>query len=227
MLNSNEDKQSSDDPDYEEANEEGNGLGQAVGLREAQAESEEVRTEVTPAENESGVRRRRGRKKVQKKHGVPISENDVSENGEEDEKRKLEKIEQRRELMRKHMEEVKWQAVHKILNEKGRKEREKEKKAKKEKEDQIAKEAAIHAKKTASLTNIRTKYYKDGSITLSFPQGFLLPQVLSKEKANGVASKKTVANNTCVKCGNIGKYRNAKDGAVTCSFECYKAAAFN
>eukprot|EP00826_Nyctotherus_ovalis_P036276 TRINITY_DN3202_c0_g1_i10.p1 TRINITY_DN3202_c0_g1~~TRINITY_DN3202_c0_g1_i10.p1 ORF type:complete len:188 (-),score=54.44 TRINITY_DN3202_c0_g1_i10:152-715(-) len=187
-----------------------------------------MRTDMTPAEDGNGVRKRRGRKKVQKKlNGAPISENDISENGEEDEKRKQEKIEQRRELMRKHMEEVKWQAVHKILNEKGRKEREKEKKAKKDKEDQKAKEAAIHAKKTASLTNIRTKYYKDGSITLSFPQGFLLPQVLSKKKVNEVASKKTLASNKCVKCGNNGKYRNAKNGTVTCSFECYKAAALN
>lgn len=174
-------------------------------------------------ENGNGVRKRRGRKKVQRKPNGEIgSENGISENGEEDEKRKQERIEQRKELMRKHIEEVKWQAVHKILNEKGKKEREKEKRAKKEKEDQIAKEDAINAKKKASLTNIHIKYYHNGSITLSFPQGFLLPPVLSQDKNGVVMHKKTVVEDKCVNCGKNGKYRSSKDGAIACSLECYK-----
>jgi len=179
-------------------------------------------------ENGNGVRKKRGRKKIQRRYNGELgSENDILEAGEEDEKRKQEKIEQRREIMRKHMEEVKWQAVHKILNEKGRKEREKEKRARKEKEDQIAKEAAMNAKKKASLSNIHIKYYKDCSVTLSFPRGFLLPQVLSQGKPNEAAQRKSLANEKCIKCGSIGKYRNSKNGTVTCSFECYKVANLN
>lgn len=188
-----------------------------------------VRREVAPVvENGNGVRKKRGRKKIQKRHNGELgSEIDISETGEEDEKRKQEKIEQRREIMRKHMEEVKWQAVHKILNEKGRKEREKEKKARKEKEDQMAKEAALSAKKKAALSNIHIKYYKDCSVTLSFPRGFLLPQVLSQEKSNEPPQRKSLANEKCTHCGNIGKYRNSKNGDVTCSLKCYKTSNLN
>ena len=181
----------------------------------------------------NGVRKRRGRKKIQRKANGEIgsSENgsmyaSPEEDGEEDQKRKQEKIEQRRELMRRHIEEVKWQAVHKILNEKGKKEREKEKKAKKDIEDQKVKEAALEAKKKAALTNIHIKYYKDGSVTLSFPQGFLLPQVLSQEKATGFhenkMGKKTLTGKTCMNCGNEAKYCNPKTGRISCSLTCYK-----
>lgn len=200
-------------------------------LNKLQVDSPEetVRMESVPAAgNNNGVRKKRGRKKIQRKHNGELGfDNDTSENGEVDEKRKQEKIEQRRELMRKHMEEVKKQAVYKILNEKGKKEREREKKAKKEKEDQLAKEAAMNAKKKASLSNIHIKYAKDGSIALSFPQGFLLPQVLSQEKSNGTIQKKSLANNCCVLCGNIGKYRSSKNGSITCSLECYRNADLN
>ncbi len=191
----------------------------------------------------NGTRKRRGRKRGRGRLNGDIgsSENgslyaSPEEDGEEDQKRKQEKAEQRRELTRKHAEEIKWQAVHKILNEKGRKEREKEKKAKKEKEDQKAKEAAEDAKRKAALTNIHVKYYKDGSVTLSFPQGFLLPAVLSQPKANGVAviaaattvattangSRKIMTGKKCANCGNQGKYCDPKSGKISCSLACYK-----
>jgi len=186
---------------------------------------------------QNGIRKKRGRRKIQRGPNGEIASSDnashyagLEDSGEEDLKRKQDKIEQRREMLRKHNEEVKWQAVHKILNEKGRKEREKEKNAKKEVEDLAAKNAALEAKKKASLSNIRIKYYRDGSIKLSFPQGFLLPHVLNQEKMNGFASnndgvkmeKKLINAQKCEKCGGQGKYCNPKSKKISCSLSCYK-----
>lgn len=155
------------------------------------------------------VKRRRGRKKVHK------GEN-ASQNG------KQEKIDRRKELIKQHLEEVKWQAVDKILNEKGRKEREKEKKIKKEIEDIKAKEAAIEDRKKQALTKIHTKHFKDGRITLSFPIGFLLPKILEQKARNCGISNKRISNRICMKCGKKSIYCNPSSKNLSCSLQCYK-----
>ncbi len=193
----------------------------------------------TVSSGASGAKKRRGRKKAVRKslrNGTDSPEGD-SGSPEEDMKRKQEKIDKRKELMQKHMEEVKWQAVDKILNEKGRKEREKEKKAKKQQEDAKAKEAADEAKKRSALTDIHIRYCRDGSITLSFPQGFLLPAVLTQEDGtNGsmsVQSAQSISHikngacvrlgtSICMKCGKPSKYCNPKNKKLSCSLQCYK-----
>lgn len=179
--------------------------------------------------------KKRGRKKAskrgRKKKVLGLSEidglnkdSDSKDIAADDLQKKQEKIEKRKELMKLQMEEIKWQAVDRILNEKGRKEREREKKLKKEIEENIAKQAAIEEKKKLALTNIRIKYLKDGQITLSFPRGFLLPRVLEQEKLiNGDVSKKSIISvNNCKKCGKLSKYCNSKSKNYSCSLECYK-----
>ena len=148
----------------------------------------------------------------------------ADENGMDDERRRQEKIDSRKELMKRHLEEVKWQAVDKILNEKSRQEREKEKKLKKELEDIKTREAANEEKKKQALTNIHVKYSKDGMVTLSFPRGFLLPKVLAQDGHRTTADVNIASNSClCARCGKPSKYRNPQNGKRTCSLECYKA----
>ena len=183
-----------------------------------------------------GLARRRSRKsnvrRKPRKNGRNGSAGSESPNGgaagEENEvddvRRRQEKIDSRRELLKRHQEEVKWQAVDKILNEKSRQEREKEKKLKKELIDSKTREAALEEKKRQALTNIHIKYYKDGLVTLSFPRGFLLPKVLAQDGVqDSVQSRPTATSSVCAHCGKPSKYRDPHTDRRSCSLECYKA----
>ncbi len=146
------------------------------------------------------------------------------ENDGEDNRRRQEKIDSRRELIRQHQEEIKWQAVDKILNEKSRQEREKEKKLKKDLEDLKTREAVLEEKKKQALTNIHIKYYKDGLVTLSFPRGFLLPKVLAQDGGQTSAESRAPMNQCiCAHCGKPSKYLHPQTQQRSCSLECYKA----
>ncbi len=182
--------------------------------------------------NGEGTRPRRGRGKTAKR--IKTEDNEMS-SSEEDSRRRQEKSDRRRELMQKHMEEVKWQAVDKILNEKGRKEREKEKLRRRQLEDSRIRQAAEEARKLRGFTSIRIKYCKDGTIRLSFPEGLLLPAVLMQEKGMITAAaatlqmeqphenKQAIRSTLCMKCGRPSKYCNPKSRKLSCSLECYKA----
>lgn len=179
------------------------------------------------------VPKKRGRKKLVKR-GRKMNGNggsmdthlNINGDGqimEDDNQKKQEKIDKRKELLRQHLEEVKWQAVDKILNEKSKKEREKEKKLKRELEDTKAKEAATEEKRKQALSNIHIKHSKDGQVSVSFPRGFLLPKVLSQEKPNG--NSKIINNislQACMKCGKQSKYCNPASKKHSCSLKCYK-----
>jgi hypothetical protein len=172
---------------------------------------------------DSLVKSKRGRKKRgRKKNSEPQANEDLTEN--EVNQKQQEKVDKRKELIKKHQEDIKWQAVDKILNEKGRKEKEKEKKLKKDIEDSKAKEAAIEAKKMQALSHIHVKHFKDGHVTLSFPVGFLLPKVLSQQKTNGNGNGNGIHKcNSCMQCGMPSKYCNPKNQKYSCSLKCFKA----
>lgn len=138
-------------------------------------------------------------------------------------KKKQEKIDQRKEVLRKHLEDVKWQAVDKILNEKGRKERDKEKKKKQDIEDAKIKAAAVEERKRQALTNIHIKYSNNGQVLLSFPHGFFLPKVLDQKNGTSNHSTKTnIGKTVCMNCGKPSKYCNPKSKKYSCSIECFK-----
>jgi len=79
---------------------------------------------------------------------------------------------------KKMLEEEKRMTIEKILNEDGRKLKERQKKLN---EEAVKKEQLEEEKFKASLTKIKQKYNKDGSIYLRFPQGLLLPRVLTQK----------------------------------------------
>ena len=75
---------------------------------------------------------------------------------------------------------------------------------------------------------IRLKTTRD-KVMLCLPQGFHLPEVLRQKPATELASliEKRRQKSTCFTCKkpDARKYVCAKTQQVSCSFECYKAAA--
>ena len=99
----------------------------------------------------------------------------VKELTEEEIAKKTEQARLRKLHAKKLIEEEKREAVERILNEDGRKLRERNKKLNEEikKKTQIEEE-----RKNNNLTKIITKYLSNGKMYVRFPQGFLLPSVL-------------------------------------------------
>jgi hypothetical protein len=117
---------------------------------------------------------------------------------------------------KKMLEEEKRQTIEKILNEDGRKLRERQKKLN---EEATKKEQQAEENFKISLTKIKLKHNKDGKIFLRFPQGLLLPKVLlQKNLPNVPAPQKCGVMN----CSNLKKYRDPKTKVNYCSVDCYK-----
>jgi hypothetical protein len=73
-----------------------------------------------------------------------------------------------------------------------------------------------------SLTKIRQKYNKDGSIYLRFPQGLLLPKVLTQKSSN-FKPNTTLGIKKCevFNCKNDKKYKDPVTKLNYCSVNCY------
>jgi hypothetical protein len=120
-----------------------------------------------------------------------------------EEKLKKDKIERRKQMSLKYIEDVRKQALDKIL-------REQSKKPKKKDEAQqstIAKDQGPF---------IRYIIGKDGKIKLSFPNGFILPKILTCNDKPKVGIVRQ-----CDICGKNGKY-SIKGSKCCCSLGCYK-----
>lgn len=115
---------------------------------------------------------------------------------------------------KKMLEEEKRMTIEKILNEDGRKLKERQKKLN---EEAVKKEQLEEEKFKASLTKIKQKYNKDGSIYLRFPQGLLLPRVLTQKSTYQPKLQKCEILN----CQNNKKYRDPVTGKNYCSILCY------
>ena len=112
-------------------------------------------------------------------------------------------------------EEEKREAVERILNEDGRKLRERQKKH----NEEMKKKTKLEEEKIKiNLTKIITKYSKDGKIYVRFPQGFLLPSVFNHQKK----VIKEVSKCHVEGCPNLRKYTDPKTGFPYCSVNCFK-----
>jgi len=113
------------------------------------------------------------------------------------------------------IEEEKKQTIEKILNESGKKLKEREKKLI---EMEKQKELKIQENLKISLTKIKYKYDPNGKILVRFPQGLILPKVISQKPLN----RPLHACCQVIGCGNSKKYRDPITKMDYCSLSCYK-----
>jgi hypothetical protein len=143
-----------------------------------------------------------------KKQKKELTEDDILKKNDQIMKRKLH--------AKKMLEEEKRQTIEKILNEDGRKLRERQRKIN---EEAAKKEQQAEENFKISLTKIKLKHNQDGKIFLRFPQGLLLPKVLlQKNYPNVPVPQKCGVMN----CQNIKKYKDPKTKTNYCSVDCYK-----
>ena len=134
---------------------------------------------------------------------------------EEEIAKKTEQARLRKLHAKKLIEEEKREAVERILNEDGRKLRERQKKH----NEEMKKKSKLEEEKMKNnLTKIITKYSKDGKIYVRFPQGFLLPSVFNQK----TKSCKPICKCHVDGCQNIRKYTDPKTGFPYCSVQCFK-----
>ena len=144
-----------------------------------------------------------GNKKIKKE----LTEEEIAKKTEQARLRKLH--------AKKLIEEEKREAVERILNEDGRKLRERQKK---HNEEMKKKSKLEEEKMKKNLTKIITKYSKDGKIYVRFPQGFLLPSVFNQQKK----IIKPISKCHVEGCQNLRKYTDPKTGFPYCSVNCFK-----
>ena len=144
-----------------------------------------------------------GNKKIKKE----LTEEEIAKKTEQARLRKLH--------AKKLIEEEKREAVERILNEDGRKLRERQKK---HNEEMKKKSKMEEEKMKKNLTKIITKYSKDGKINVRFPQGFLLPSVFNQQKK----ICKPIVKCHVEGCQNLRKYTDPKTGFPYCSVQCFK-----
>ena len=145
----------------------------------------------------------RGHKKVKRE----LTEEEIAKKTEQARLRKLH--------AKKLIEDEKREAVERILNEDGRKLRERQKK---QNEEMKKKSKMEEEKMKKNLTKIITKYTKDGKIYVRFPQGFLLPSVFNQTKKEIKPIPKCYIEG----CNNLKKYTDPKTGLPYCSVNCFK-----
>ena len=192
-----------------------------------QEEDEEDRIDNSVGNNQSDSNNSYGQRKMLRRYGMmPSAEENLLYmlSGNKKPKKKLteEEIAKKTEQMRirklhakKMIEEEKREAVERILNEDGRKLRERQRKLNAE----IDKKNKVKEEKFKfSLTKIKHKYLKDGSIYVRFPKGLLLPSVLLQKKRELKPVEYCQVNG----CSNIKKYKHPKSGLNYCSVSCYK-----
>lgn len=143
-----------------------------------------------------------------KKQKKELTEDEIMKKNEQMLKRKMH--------AKRMVEEEKRQAIEKILNEDGRKLKERQKKLN---EELIKKQQQEEEKLKISLTKIKHKYLRDGKIYVRFPQGLLLPQVLRQSNKSYEKPKVLCQVNDCTK---EKKYLDPKSKKYYCSVACYK-----
>ena len=145
----------------------------------------------------------KGHKKVKRE----LTEEEIAKKTEQARLRKLH--------AKKLIEDEKREAVERILNEDGRKLRERQKK---QNEEMKKKTKMEEEKMKINLTKIITKYSKDGKIYVRFPRGFLLPSIFNQTKKE----IKPIPKCHVAECNNLKKYTDPKTGLPYCSVKCFK-----
>lgn len=123
----------------------------------------------------------------------------------------------RRAEMKQKQEEEKKNAIDKILNDEGRKAKERQKKIY---DSKVKKEKEANDKFKASLNKIKIKHTRDGLIYVRFPNGLLLPKVL----CNKVEDHKYPLIPKCDNSTCLGKkrYQDPLTKLNFCSVACFK-----
>ena len=134
---------------------------------------------------------------------------------EEEIAKKTEQTRLRKLHAKKLLEEEKRETIERILNEDGKKLRERQKKIN---EENMKKNKLKEEQKKNSLTKIIHKYLKDGKIYVRFPQGLLIPSVLMQKPIQ----PKIIPKCDVEGCKNIKKYTDPKTKKNYCSVECFK-----
>jgi hypothetical protein len=142
---------------------------------------------------------------------------------DDDINKKNELIQKRKNNAKRQLEEEKRLVIEKILNEDGRKLRERQRKIN---EENMKKEFDDEEKYKQSLTKIKTKILRNGKIYVRFPQGLLIPRHLKQKPLdeNKIENLILKSQQTCQvdNCKNIKKYRDPKTHKFYCSLFCYK-----
>ena len=128
--------------------------------------------------------------------------------------RKNDLIIKRRIDQKQQKEDEKNQAIEKILNDEGRKLKEKQKKQEEKRQKDLKDK---EEKQKLSLTRIKYKCNKDG-VYVRFPKGILLPKVLTQKENKEYPIRKCQVNI----CTNDFKYKDPTSKINYCSLECFK-----
>lgn len=120
---------------------------------------------------------------------------------------------QRKKQLKEQQEEEKRLAIDRILNDEGKKLRDR----KKNLENKAKIEQEKEERNKANLSKIQVKYCKDGQVTVRFPQGLLIPKVLYQKPPSEIPKNCEIEN-----CLGMKRYRDPKSGIYYCSLDCYK-----
>lgn len=134
---------------------------------------------------------------------------------EEEIAKKTEQTRIRKLHAKKQLEEEKRETIERILNEDGRKLRERQKKMN---EENFKREQALEEKYKFSLTKIKHKYLSNGSVYVRFPQGFLVPEILFQKVKELTPIPKCDVDT----CSNNKKYTDPVTKKHYCSVSCFK-----
>ena len=134
---------------------------------------------------------------------------------EEEIAKKTEQTRLRKLHAKKLLEEEKRVTIERILNEDGKKLRERQKKIN---EENMKKNKLKEEQKKNSLTKIIHKYLKNGNIYVRFPQGLLIPSILIQKPIQA----KIIPKCDVIGCKNLKKYTDPKTKKNYCSVDCFK-----
>lgn len=148
-------------------------------------------------------------------YGLSNNKKPKRELTEEEIAKKTEQMRIRKLHAKKQLEEQKRETIERILNEDGRKLRERQKKLN---EENIKREQALEERQKFSLTKIKHKYLSNGSVYVRFPQGFLVPEILF-QKAKELPSITKCGVDSCT---NNKKYTDPVTQKHYCSVTCFK-----
>lgn len=150
----------------------------------------------------------------------PNKQKKAKELTEEDIIRKNDLNIQRKAQLKQKQEDEKKMAIQRILNDEGKKLRERQKKLH---ETRIKKEKEAEDKFKASLNKIKLKYKKDGKMYVRFPNAYIYSQFF--DNSNEIKEKANIQNYQCQNndCKGKRKYKDPQSNLFYCSVSCFKA----
>lgn len=139
---------------------------------------------------------------------------------EEEVNRKNDILLQRKAQLKMQQEEEKRMAIEKILNDEGKKLKDKQKR---QNELKIKKERDNEEKQKQLLTKLRIKYSRDNRVYVRFPSGLLIPKILN-QPAKPQIEEENILHKQCQvqNCLNKKRYRDPATKTYFCSVDCFR-----